>query len=172
MKNRVIWKMFALTIVTLGIYRLYWFVKTRGEMMLKNSSVKILSPALLIMPLVLVVLAFITFFAATVNLYSRPSHCNTNYKTTPGQYYSISSPPKECQADPPVWPILLLYASFFLVWPLVIIWLWSYSRGVEIITGGKTSFAMSLLILLLVPDGIDILIIQDSFNKLSAPAKA
>jgi hypothetical protein len=37
---------------------------------------------------------------------------------------------------------------------------------VSIITGEKLSFALALVVLILVPDGIDILVIQDYFNKL------
>lgn len=50
MKKRSIGKMFVLTIVTLGIYRLYWFIKTRKEMM-SIADVDIPSPFLLLAPI-------------------------------------------------------------------------------------------------------------------------
>ena len=55
---------------------------------------------------------------------------------------------------------------------LVAIWLWKYSKGVEVVSGEKMSFAIALLILLAVPDGIDILIVQDTFNKIAAKAQS
>jgi len=67
----------------------------------------------------------------------------------------------------PLVAILALYAAIPLTIILVVVWEWSYSHGVEAITDAKLSFALSLIILLLVPDGIDILIIQDYFNKVA-----
>lgn len=169
MKNRVIWKMFALTIVTLGIYRLYWFVKTRKEMMRTNPKIKIMTPLFFFIPLLIVLASVIVMIISFVQAGSSiPSYC--------GDYpYSESNAAplaKECEPDVSVWPMLFFYFSILVVWPLMCIWLWSYSKGVEAITKGKTSFAMSLLVLLAVPDGIDILIIQDGFNKVSAPKAA
>jgi hypothetical protein len=166
MKKRIIWKMFALTIVTLGIYRLYWFVKTRREMMNLNPNIKILSPLWLFLPVILVVVSIGVFIATLVQSTSNmPSYCKT-LDYTSSNFETREALPDECESDAPVWGILLLYGSIFLFYPLVVIWLWGYSKGVETITGGHTSFAIALIILLLVPDGIDILIVQDSFNKL------
>ncbi|HEY5152966.1 MAG TPA: DUF4234 domain-containing protein [Candidatus Saccharimonadales bacterium] len=159
MTNRVIWKMFILSIVTLGIYRLYWFVKTRREMMDLNPSVKILSPLFLIIPVVIVVIAIAVFVVTIVSSSGSGVTCNTatsaygnNCTTSAGQALGIAA----------------LYLGIFIAYIFFVVWEWSYSHGVEAVTGGKLSFAMSLVVLILVPDGIDILIIQDSFNKLGA----
>ena len=165
MKKRVIWKMFALTIITLGIYRLYWFVKTRKELMSLNPKIKILSPLFIVIPVVLIIAAAV-FFIATIfqSAASIPDYCNS-YSSN--QQF-IQSTAAECQTDAEVLPILLFYVAIFAIFPMVIIWLWSYSKGVEIATKEKTSFAIALIVLLVVPDGIDILIIQDAFNKIKA----
>ena len=63
--------------------------------------------------------------------------------------------------------IILFYIGIIAVPLLMAIWLWKYSKAVEVITKEKMSFAIALLVLLAVPDGIDILIVQDSFNKLA-----
>lgn len=162
MKNRVIWKMLVLTIVTLGIYRLYWFVKTRREMMDKDSSIKILSPFILIFPFILVAASVIFLIFSTFKSFNDiPEYCE-NYRSSS---YSI---PRECEiGSGSALPIIFLYVSIFLVFPFVLAWLWGYSKGVEKITNEKMSFAMSLLILYVVPDGIDILLVQDAFNKIS-----
>lgn len=170
MKKRVIWKMFALTILTLGIYRLYWFIKTRKEMMTLNPKVKIMSPWFFLIPVIIVTVSIGIFLVSLIQTYDSVGQCNLPASGNSSAYVQGSSPcPGE--PEPAVWPMILLYVSFLLIWPLAAIWLWSYSKGVEVITKGKTSFAMSLVVLLLVPDGIDILIIQDGFNKLS-PATA
>ena len=63
--------------------------------------------------------------------------------------------------------VVAFYVSLLAVPALMAIWLWKYSKAVEEITNEKMSFAISLLILLAVPDGIDILIVQDAFNKIA-----
>jgi len=169
MKKRSIWKMFVLTILTLGMYRLYWFVKTRREMMNLNPTVKIMSPLFLFIPVILVVVAVGAFiFSSVRTVANQPSYCRTTaYQSGSSfDYGSRPVPPPECRSGAPAWGIGLIYASILVFYPLIVIWLWGYSKGVEVITGGHTSFAIALIILLLVPDGIDILIIQDSFNKL------
>ncbi len=161
MKKRVIWKMFVLEIVTLGIYRLYWLIKTRREMMESNPEVKILSPWLLLLPIVVIVLAVGVMIVSSIQSVSElPSHCR--------EYSSSSSEitPKECEVTPSPAAIVLFVAAFILIGPLLVIWLWGYSKGVETVTDGKMGFAIALLILYVVPDGIDILLVQDTFNKI------
>ena len=169
MKHRTIWKMFALTILTIGIYRLYWFVKTRKEMMKLNPKVKIMSPVYFFAPLLIVITSFVAFIISDFSTPEKPAYCSTYVETANG--YRGFPKTKECSLDSSFWPGIIFFLSFVFIWPLIFIWLWSYAKAVELITKGKTSFAMSLLVLLAVPDGIDILIIQDGFNKLS-PAKA
>ncbi len=166
MKKRVIWKMFALTIITLGIYRLYWFIKTRKELMKLNPKIKSMSPMFIVIPVLLIVAAFGFFiFSAIQSTSSIPNYCN-NFSSSSQQF--TQSTAAECQTDVSILPILLFYLAIFLIFPMVVIWLWSYSKGVEKATKEKTSFALAMIVLLLVPDGIDILIIQDAFNKLSS----
>lgn len=166
MKKRVIWKMFALEIITLGIYRLYWLIKTRKEMMDSDAEIKILHPLILISPVFLVIAAVVPFVISMVSSASKiPKYCST--------YSSSSSLPTECQANPEIWTIILLYAGIFLIFPIVLVWLWGYAKGVEKITKEKMSFPVALLIMYAVPDGIDILLVQDAFNKVSqSPAAA
>lgn len=167
MKKRSIWKMLGLSIITLGIYQLYWYVKTRKEMMALDPKVKILSPWLLVIPALIVIASVVVLFVSMAsNASNLPSYCDTY-----NQYGTTSSlTPQECRVDAEAWPIVFFYISLLLIWPLTIVWLWGYSKGVEIVTKGKTSFAVALLVLLVVPYGIDILIVQDGFNKVAAKA--
>lgn len=171
MKHRSIGKIFLLTIVTLGIYRLYWFIKTRKEMMRTDPSIKILSPAFFLIPLTIVIATVVIFIASLSQAYGKMDRCLGENKGYTGTSYQQASSTSDCSRDrgPAVWQTILLYFSFLAIWPLVAVWLWSYSKGVEKITNEKTSFAIALIVLLLVPDGIDILIIQDAFNKVATP---
>ena len=138
--------MFLLTILTLGIYRLYWFAKTREEMMNLRKDLKIPHIVWLVAP-ILVVVSAIVFFVAS----GAATHEAGDADLTGTQILSI----------------ILFYIGIIAVPLLMAIWLWKYSKAVEVITKEKMSFAIALLILMAVPDGIDILIVQDSFNKLA-----
>ena len=165
MKKRIIWKMFALEIVTLGIYRLYWLIKTRREMMDSDPEIKIMHPLILVSPIFLVIAAVVPFVISMVSSASEiPKYCSA--------YSSSSTVPTECQVSPEIWTIVLLYAGIFLILPIILVWLWGYAKGVEKITKEKMSFPLALLILYAVPDGIDILLVQDAFNKISQPTTA
>jgi hypothetical protein len=136
MKKRSIVKMLLLEIVTLGIYRLYWFIKTRKEMM-TLANVDIPTPWIFVMPLFGYIFGFVILIASSLDGNSNPV------------------------------AMLLFYAIIFASFIVYALWLWKYSKAVEVITNEKMSFALSLLILLAVPDGIDILIVQDYFNKVT-----
>jgi len=51
--------MFLLEIVTLGIYRLYFLIKTRREIMNLKPDVKIKSPAFLLLPIGIIFAAIV-----------------------------------------------------------------------------------------------------------------
>lgn len=158
MKKRIIWKMFALEIITIGIYRLYWLIKTRREMMDSDPEIKIMHPVVLVAPVFIAITATITFILSMISVaLNIPEYC--------AAYSSSNNIPVECQAGPEAWTAVLFYVGIFLIFPLVLIWLWGYAKGVEKITKEKMSFPLALLILYAVPDGIDILLVQDAFNK-------
>ena len=165
MTNRTIWKVLVFTILTLGIYRLYWFIKTRREMMRLDPTIKILSPLYLIIPTILVVLSMGVFLVSTIQASAKiPSYCNTQSNSGA---YRTNALPAECTVNQPIWPTIAFYVALLLIGPMIAIWLWGYSKGVEKITKEKTSFPLAMIILLAVPDGIDILLVQDAFNKVS-----
>ncbi len=151
MKQRSIGKMFLLTIVTLGIYRLYWFAKTRQEMLSLKKELKIPPVIWLVAPVLFVVAAVVLFFTS-----GAATHESSDTSLTGIQIASL----------------VLFYIAILAVPLLMAIWLWKYSKAVEVVTNEKMNFAISLLILLAVPDGIDILIVQDAFNKIAVPQNA
>lgn len=136
MKKRSIGKMLLLEIVTLGIYRLYWFIKTRAEMK-SVADVDIPTPWIFLLP--------VFGYVAGISLLIA-----TSSSTSPNPF-----------------GILIFYALLFASFIVMALWLWKYSKAVEVVTNEKMSFALSLLILLAVPDGIDILVVQDYFNKVA-----
>ena len=186
MKKRSLGKMLLLTFVTFGIYRLYWFVKTRREIMNK-TKVKIPSPWVLVAPVFIFIAIIIALIASTTSTYSgigKYDDCmkgygyqNTTTRSTQDAPYDfarkscLNSSGIESEANPLLMVVIYIGALGYV--PLAAWWLWNYCKGVEEITGEKLSFAIALIILLAVPDGIDIMIVQDYFNKVpdtTAPA--
>ena len=117
-----------------------------------NKDIKIPSVLWLVAPLLLVILA-IGFFIFSGDFSSSDE---TAKSLTTNQIFSMA----------------FFYLTLLVAPLLVAIWLWKYSKGVEVVSGEKMSFAIALLILLAVPDGIDILIVQDTFNKIAAKAQS
>src|SRR4051812_28581676 len=90
MKKRSLWKMFLLEIVTLGIYRLYYFIKTRREMMDRDPSIKIMSPVFLIAPIAIVIIGFVILMASAISTgVHRRDLCGTGQ--TPYSSYSANT---------------------------------------------------------------------------------
>lgn len=179
MKNRSIVKMLLLNFVTLGVYRLYWFVKTRSEIMQK-TKVKIPSPWILIAPVLVViaiVIAFITSISTAYSGIGKYDDCMEGFGYIANSNISDAAPYEsarksclkssgiETDGNPLLMVAIYLVALGYV--PLAAWWLWNYCKGVEEVTGEKLSFALALIILLAVPDGVDILIVQDYFNKVT-----
>ena len=98
MKQRSVAAVILLSLVTFGLYHLYWFIKTKDEMV--SLGAEIPTGWLLIIPI--------------VNIY----------------------------------------------------WIWKWSEGVEHVTGGKTSAAVSMLLMLLL-GVIGTAILQATLNKVA-----
>jgi uncharacterized membrane protein YphA (DoxX/SURF4 family) len=102
MSRRSIAAVLLLSIVTLGIYGLVWFVQTKKEMKSQGADI------------------------------------------------------------PSAWLIIIPLVSIY--------WMWKYSGGVEVVTGGKTTQAVAFLLLFLLGP-IGAAIIQDAFNKVATQAQ-
>lgn len=136
--------------------------------MAKHKTIQIPTIWLLLAPYILII-ASVIILIGTLGKSSIDAHqfCK-RYDTQTSQYDDCVK--VELHDDTNVLRVVAivgLYLSAFAFLPLTAIWLWSYSKGVERITQEKLVFPIAMLILVAVPDGIDMLIIQDSFNKLS-----
>jgi hypothetical protein len=62
--------------------------------------------------------------------------------------------------------------AWMLIIPIInLLWLWKYATGVEVVTKKEMSGALGFILLLLLGN-IGMAVIQNSFNKLTAPAAA
>ena len=118
--------MFLLTVVTLGIYRLYWFAKTRAEMMNLNKDIKIPHIIWLVAPVLIVVAAVAMFISS-------------------GAATASEKVGGDAMTGLQIGSIIAFYVSILAVPVLMAIWLWKYSKGVEVVTGEKMSFSLAAL---------------------------
>ncbi len=164
MKKRSLGKMIVLFIVTFGIYRLYWLAKTRKELV-KKTRLSIPSVWLLILPYILVVSACVVLIFASISAESsREDRYISCLAQRPGLTLTC-----EHEADEPTGAesvsIVGMYGTMMLVLPFTGWWYWMYAQAFEKATKGKMSFPIGMLILVAVPDGFDMLIMQDTLNK-------
>ena len=148
-------------------------------MMALNPAIKIKSPWFLLGPILLIPTLIIFTIVALIASSPTPKTCVSDNSSS--QYYSTddtrsfsnncSSENKEDSGAETASAIIsiALWVSILVAFVLYVVWIWSYSHGVEIITQGRISFALALVIIILVPDGIDILLVQEYFNKIGEP---
>jgi len=159
MKNRSPITVFLLSIITLGIYDIYWLVVTKNELN-KRTKQHVPTIWLLIFPLIPFIAGYILLIAS--GMYSQPSTCYN------GSAYGISN---ECaQANSAyihtgplvVGAILILVfgVTFFIT---SLIWFFKFSKAINEFTKGKMSTAVTFLILWLI-HLIGVALIQDAIN--------
>lgn len=142
MKQRHLGKVFLLSIVTLGIYQIYWLVQTRREMMHSGTpsipSVWILfAPALALLGVV------------SLSLLEEVLNPDGNGYLR-GMLFSLG---------------FFAMVAIFVVTP---IWTWQYGIAVEALTGGETNrkyvFWMWVLVNIVSPTFGWIVLMQHEFN--------
>ncbi|MEI7674353.1 MAG: DUF4234 domain-containing protein [bacterium] len=164
MKNRSPITVFLLSIITLGIYDIYWLVVTKNELT-KRTKQHVPTIWLLIFPLIPFIAGYILLIAS--GMYSQPSTCNSlsgyqgvSYQCT--QADMIANNPNIHTGPLIVGAILILVfgATFFIT---SLIWFFKFSKAINEFTKGKMSTAVTFLILWLI-HLIGVALIQDAIN--------
>ncbi|MEK7602750.1 MAG: DUF4234 domain-containing protein [Patescibacteria group bacterium] len=186
MKKRSLGKMFLLFVLTLGIYRLYWLIMTRKEMVSKGQ--KIPNIWLFLLPYILLVISLGIMIGGSIINEPRPIRTSNLTEDTANNFsicikdniYSYA----ECEKRYPkgksdyessfddtgplgIIGTILFYVTIFAFLPLAAIFFWPYSKAVALVTRNKISFALAIIAFLAIPDGFDMLIVQDGFNKVA-----
>lgn len=185
MKQRNPIVVFILSIITLGIYDIYWLVSTKKELNAKTSH-RVPSIWWLFSPIALLIVGIILVAVAASGAYSNASNFgNGSYQTcqgsNPGGFYTSNSqvaPSCGSSADVSstygstnsptgslVGMILIVIgaiATFF----ISAYWFFKYSKAVDEYTSGKMSTAVSFLTLWLV-HLIGVALIQDAYNDMN-----
>jgi uncharacterized membrane protein YjgN (DUF898 family) len=156
MKKRNPLAVFFLSIITLGIYDLYWLVQTK-KVLNEKTSHHTPSIWLLIVPVPVIIVGYILLFAkagvkTTTTVYGQTTFNN-------GTTDQISHPGAALLA------FGLIFVGFFASFIIGIIWYYKFSKAINEYTQGKMSTAMSFLILWLI-HLIGVALIQDTFNDM------
>lgn len=137
MKKRNIFAVLALSLITFGIYDLYWLVKTKNVL---NKNTKVHTPTvwLLIAPILILLVAIIAVAVLVGN------GSNTSATIV----------------------VFLIYAiAFVSIVPITFFWYFKFSKAISEYTRGELSTGVTFLLLWLL-HFIGVMIVQDKFNDM------
>jgi NADH:ubiquinone oxidoreductase subunit 5 (subunit L)/multisubunit Na+/H+ antiporter MnhA subunit len=160
MKHRSPIAVFFFSIITLGIYDLYWLVKTK-KVLNKNTKYHVPSIWLLIAPWILLIACYIGFFASATH--STTNQSNTTYS------YGVATQTTSNTKITDRGEFFASLAGLFIGWIaflfISVFWFFRFSKAVNQYTKGKMSTAVTFLILWLI-HLIGVALVQDAFNEM------
>lgn len=153
MKRRNPFMVLFLSIITLGIYDVYWLVKTKAVL---NQKTKIHTPSILLIfvPIVIVVALII----GVIIVYMHHS------AVTPAIGYGAPAPSFSDKYGPLLILSLDLFA-FLVIVPTTFYWFFKFSKAINEYTNGELSTGVAFLLLWLL-HFIGLIIVQDKFNDM------
>lgn len=159
MKKRNPIIVFILSVITLGIYDLYWLAVTRRELNAKTGH-KVPSVWFLVSPFILIFISIIMLIAGSTSNMSN----NNNYSLSTSTHYNMAG----------IIGLILIIVASIAMFFISAYWFYKYSKAVDEYTSGKMSTAVAFLTLWIV-HVIGVALIQDAYNDtldgpMSAPA--
>lgn len=171
MRQRSLPKIFALNILTLGLYEIYWLSQTRKEMIvLTGSHIPGVTRFALLRAISLAVL-LLSVWNLHVAITPRPvtgkppAACYGRYDTDPScreeidGYYA-----GDHQAGSLMIFLACLVVLALLYW-FSLKWLVPYCEAVERVLGGRSMTDTAMFFFFMYSPGIGMLLIQDRFNR-------
>ncbi len=154
MKYRNPLTVLVLSIVTLGIYDLYWLVKTKTVL---NNTTRIHTPTiwLLFSPIGLLVIIVALY------VFSAPQPLVTHTTTTYGNMVTSSS----TNSGFPLFLLFLEFLAIVIIIPVTFYWFFQFSKAINEFTNGELNTGVSFLLLWLL-HFIGVIIVQDKFNDM------
>jgi len=152
MKKRNPLAVFALSVITFGIYDIYWLVKTKTVL---NEKTKHHTPTIfmLVVPILILIAGYVLLI---INVGKQVNNATYGFN---GGSQTIST------TKPSAGAIILIFVGFITTFIFSIIWFFKFSKAINEYTNGKMSTAISFLILYLI-HLIGVALIQDTFNDM------
>ncbi len=147
MKKRNPFAVFVLSIITLGIYDIYWLVVTKKEL---NQKTRVKTPTIWLLFSPFMLLLICSIIVAIIALKSKAAGGSSGSSAGMGASAFV---------------VLIYVFSFLVILPVSFYWFWKFSKAVNEYTGGKSSTGVNFLLLWLV-HLIGVAIIQDTFNDM------
>ncbi len=163
MKTRNPFVVLILSIITFGIYDLYWLIKTK-EVLNKETRVHTPSILLLFVPVALMIALSIILIIVSP---STTTNMNNTLQTPSNTAATTSS------AGLGVLAIILVleFISVLVIIPITFYWLFKFSKAVSEYTHGEMSTGITFILLWLL-HFIGVAIVQDKFNDVNAHVSA
>lgn len=157
MKKRNPLAVFFLSIITFGIYDLYWLVVTKKEL---NQKTHTKTPTIWLLFAPFILLIGVTIALVVSNAHSMPT-TTTNVTTN----YSINSYSSSTPSGSSIGLLIAYFLAILIVLPISFYWFWKFSKAVNEYTSGTMSTAVAFLLLWLL-HLIGVALVQDKFNDM------
>jgi hypothetical protein len=154
MKKRNPIAVFGLSIITLGIYDLYWLVKTKAVLN-KETNYKTPSIWLLFLPFAVLIAGYVVLVATVT---TSQNTINNGYSYTYGNQGSDIN-------HASVVGFILIGLGFVTTFFISAYWFFKFSKAVNQYTQGRMSTSVTFLVLWIV-HLIGVALIQDTFNDM------
>jgi hypothetical protein len=173
MKQRNIFAVLFLSIITFGIYDLYWLFKTKKVL---NQRTKIHIPTLwlLLVPFIIILALFIAVIAFSITKGSHPATSTTVTslnKDGSSNSQTFSTTPKDDGVIPLVTILGFEFIAILVIVPITFYWYFKFSKAVNEFTHGELSTGVTFLLMWLLRF-IGIMIVQDKFNDMLASGQS
>ncbi len=157
MKKRNPFLVFLFSLITLGIYDLYWLVQTKKEL---NAKTKHHIPTiwLLVFPLVIIAAGVILLIVTGPHTTTTSNNFNYGYSYGPQSTTSTTS-----TTGVPVLSLALYLVGILLTIVISFYWFFKYSKAVNEYTSGKMNTGLTFILLWLL-HLIGIALVQDAYN--------
>jgi hypothetical protein len=167
MKQRNIFAVLFLSIITLGIYDLYWLYKTKKVL---NDRTKVHTPSLwlLLLPLIIALVLIVAAFAlGLANSHSSTSTTLSSPGSGSATSQVFSTTPKSDGVVPLIAIFGLEFVAVIVIIPITFYWYFKFSKAVNEFTNGELSTGVTFLLMWILRF-IGIMIVQDKFNDMIA----
>jgi hypothetical protein len=158
MKHRNPFMVLLLSIITFGIYDLYWLVKTKTVL---NKQTKVHTPTVWLLFLPVLIFIALIIVALIVGVHQAPT---IQPITTTGNNYATMQETKN-SAGFTVVILLFDLVAFVVIIPITFYWFFKFSKAINDYTNSELNTGVTFLLLWLL-HFIGVIIVQDKFNDM------